>query len=304
MINPIITKKSINRIYHTPSENLYSSRFYQDFCTAFSIRLNKNDSNKSFFFFEPSECIASKLLCANNHYDLGHKVEQTIENAMFSLMAYGRAYIYLQPHYIHQASSSNTEGSTQRIISALDIGEIKGAIKKKIGNKCIFYSLGFNGKVITRELLNDGLIILNIKELGYEKKYFPHLLKKLKKCDVTSSTMMIFENFKEYDFNAHLEKKRLQFLKATKSIGWTFGNDSLSDSYILYRQILQNKFRIKALEFIISKINIGLSNCLHNKAVGKLTANINKLDYDDIWRKYSKGEITVTELTNILYTSH
>ena len=113
--------------------------------------------------------------------------------------------------------------------------------------------------------------------------------------------LLTSENTDGYDFNIHLKKKRLEFLKKTKSIGWSFGNDGLSDSYILYRKILQDKFRIKALNLIMDKINEGLSTCLHNESPGKLVAHIRNLNYDDIWEQYTKGKITVTELTNLLY---
>ena len=101
-----------------------------------------------------------------------------------------------------------------------------------------------------------------------------------------------------------IKRKTAWILKKTKSIGWHFGNDGLSDSYILYRKILQDKFRIKALNFIMDKINEGLSTCLHNESPGKLVAHIRNLNYDDIWEEYTKGKITVTELKNLLYKNH
>lgn len=154
---------------------------------------------------------------------------------------------------------------------------------------------------IEREFLADGLISLKIKELGYRKKFFPNLLKKLGRSDVCSSGRMMSENADGYDFNTHLKRKRLEFLKITKSIGWTVENNEISDSYILYRKILQDKVRIKALDYIVYKINEGLSTCLHNESSGKLVARIRRLDYDNIWKQYTKGEITLTELTNLLY---
>lgn len=303
MISLFIAKKS-NRIYRKPVENTYSYRFYEDLSTGFSFILSDKDSDRNFFAFEPSGCMAESLLYAAGHYNLSYKIEQTINMTMRSLLMYGQAYIYLQAHYVQQKSDENENIPAKQIITSLDIGEIKGIVKKKIGEKCIFCSMGLNGNIVERDLLTDGLISLNIKELGYKKKYFPHLLKKLGKCDVMSSGLLLSENIEGYDYNIHTKKKRLDFLKKTKSIGWTFGNDDLSDSYILYRKILQDKFRIKALEFIVDKINEGLSICLDNEAPGKLIAHVRKLDYDNIWKQYSKGEITVTELKNLLYNSH
>lgn len=300
MINPFITKKSINKIYQQPVNNSYSQIFYENMSTGFSLALGEKNKSRDFFTFEPDGCIIANLLHATGDYDLNHRIEQTINMTMHSLLMYGQAYIYLQPQYKQQESDEGKKKPANQTISALDIGEIKGIIKKRNGDKCIFYSKEFNDKITERELLTDGLISLNIRELGYRKKYFPNLLKKLGKCDMMSSGLMTSENTEGYDFNIHLKKTQLNFLKKTKSIGWTFGNKSLSDSYILYRKILLNKFRIKALDFIVNKINKGFSTCLHNESPGKLVAHIKKLDYDDIWEKYSNGELTVTELTNLL----
>lgn len=304
MYNPFITKKSVDRLYRPLSNNPYSYRFFENFSTSFSFILGENDKTKDFFAFEPKGCIAETLLYANAHYNLNYKLEQTISRTMYSLLNYGQAYIYLQPQYIQQKSDENKNIPMKQIISALDIGEVKGVIKQRSGNKYIFYTSRFNGDIIKTELMADGLISLNLQELGYRKKHFLHLCKKIRKCDVTSAGLLASENAEGYDYNIHLKKKRLEFLKKTKSIGWTFGNDGLSDSYILYRKILQDKFRIKALNFIMDKINEGLSTCLHNDSPGKLVAHIRNLNYDDIWEQYIKGEITVTELTTLLYKNH
>ena len=301
MYNPFKTKKSVKRLYRSLSNNPYSYRFFEDLSTSFSFILGENDKTKDFFAFEPKGCIAETILNATTHYNLNYKLEQTISSTMHSLLSYGQAYIYLQPQYTQEKSEENKNIPVKQTISSLDIGEVKGVIKQRIGNKYVFYTYGFNGNIIETELMADGLISLNIRELGYRKKHFLHLCKKIRKCDVTSVGLLSFENTDGYDFNIHLKKKRLKFLKKTKSIGWSFGNDGLSDSYILYRKILQDKFRIKALNFIIDKINEGLSTCLHNESPGKLVAHIRNLNYDDIWEQYTNGKITVTELTNLLY---
>ncbi len=304
MNNPFITKKSINRIYRPIQKNLYSHKFFEDLSTGFSFILSEKNEKNDFFAFEPSGCVAERLLGRKNYHDFNARIEQTINMVMYSLLAYGRAHIYLQPQYVSQVLDEDKKMPTDKIFSTLDIVEIKGRIKRKIGNRCIFYCKEFNGEITERELSADGLISLYIKELGYSKKYFPNLLKKLGKCEVIDLRLMYDEQVKGYDYLIHSKKKRCIFLKKTKSIGWTFGNNDLSDSYILYRKILQDKFKIKALEYILNKINEGLSICIHNEDPGKLIAHIRKLNYDDIWRQYLFGEITATKLTNILFKKY
>lgn len=303
MINPFITKKRIGKIYRPSAPNSYSFRFYEDLSASFSFTLNEKERAEDFFAFEPRGCIAETLLHATSHNSLNYKLQQTVHSVMHSMLMYGHAYIYLQPQYIQPESNENTNLFAEQTISALDIGEVKGIIKQKIGDKYIFYRKGIDDEIIETNLLADGLISLNIKEMGYRKKYFSNLIKKLGTYDVLSCNLLT-ENTEGYDYNIHSRIKRLAFLKKTKSIGWTFGNDDLSDSYILYRKILLDKFRIKALDFILYKINEGLSTCLHNPFPGKLVAHIRRLDYDQIWKQYTKGELTVTEVNNLLYKIH
>lgn len=304
MLKSFIAEKIIKRMYRQPINNSYSYKFCEDLSTGYSFILSENDKTKDFFTLEPSKCLIANLLQATGHHDLDYKIEQTINMAMHSILMYGHAFIYLHPHYVQQESDDAIEAPAKQHIFSLDIGEIKGVIQQRKGDKCIFYGIGYNGCITESELWTDGLISLDIKELGYKKKYFSNLLKKLGKCDVISSGLLTSEDADGYDYNTHSKKKRLAFLKLTKSIGWTFGNDDLSDSYILYRKILLDKFRIKALNYIVSKINEGFSICLHNESPGTLVAHIRKLDYDSLWAKYIKGEITVTELTNLLYKKH
>lgn len=238
MLKSFIAEKVIKRMYRQPINNSYSYKFCEDLSTGYSFILSENDKTKDFFTLEPSKCLVANLLHAKGYHDLHYEIEQTIHMAMHSLLMYGHAFIYLHPHYVQQESDDAKEAPAKQHISSLDIGEIKGFIGQKKGDKCIFYSTGYNGGTMESELWTDGLISLDIRELGYKKKHFPHLLKKLGKCDVISSGLLTSEDADGYDYNTHSKKKRLAFFKLTKSIGWTFGNDALSDSYILYRKIL------------------------------------------------------------------
>lgn len=135
MHNPFKTKKSVKRLYHSLSNNPYSYRFFEDLSTGFSSIFLKNDTTKDFFAFEPKGCIAETLLYATTYHNLHYKLEQTISSIMHSLLSYGQAYIYLQPQYTQEKSDENKNIPVKQNISALDIGEVKGVIKQRIGNK-------------------------------------------------------------------------------------------------------------------------------------------------------------------------
>lgn len=300
MSNLKMIERKINKIYRMEKGNIYSQSFFQDFSTGFSFSLGeKNTSHRDFFRFEPKNCESERLLRAKTYHDLSYSLEQTIDGAIYSLIAYGKAYIYINPKFTSVIEAKNVKVDKKEIV-ALEIGEIKGIIKRR-NKKNVFYAKGFSGGVMERELFDPGLVTLNINDLGYKKNYFNKIVRKLGKHDITDSTMMLSDNLEGYDFGVHLRKNKIDTLKILKGIGWTFGTDGLSDSYILYKKILKDKYQINVLEYILTKINEGLIRCLSDKSVGKIETNIKYVDYDKVWEQYQKGELTVTELTDLLY---
>ena len=112
---------------------------------------------------------------------------------------------------------------------------------------------------------------------------------------------MMTNNSDGYDFMVHSTKITLKKLRVLKDIGWLFDIDGLSDSYILYKKIQEDKLRFRFLNYIVEKLNYGFEDYLVD-AGGKLVANVKEKNYDQLWEDYSDGKLTGTELTNILYS--
>ena len=89
-------------------------------------------------------------------------------------------------------------------------------------------------------------------------------------------------------------------MKATKSIGWLADTEELSDSYLLYKKIQGDKLKLSLLNYILKKMNYGLGKFIDNFD-GKIVAQVNEKNYDQLWKDYSEGRMTGTELANILY---
>lgn len=291
-------EKKINKIYRRPKENLYSYRFFQDLSTGFSFTLAEKAFRKDFFSFEPRNCNVEKLLKSNFNYDTSYSIEQLIERAMYSLMVYGKAYIYIKAGYENLSNEQNK--AEMRKLSSLEIEEIKGIIKKKTDASMLFISKGFGEKIFERNLVPKCLVILNIRDLGFREKYFTNLVRKLGKYDITSKITMLSEDKEGYDFSVHSKRNKRLELKTIKDVGWSFGTEGLSDSYILFKKMQMDILKIKALNYIVNEINKSLS-CICGEDAGKIVAHVRHIDYDKVWSEYQNGEITVTELTNVLY---
>ena len=183
--------------------------------------------------------------------------------------------------------------------------EILGYPSKKKSDTIQFYCKSFDGDVRKTELLSDVLIVFNLKEIGYQKNYFKKVVKHLGKLDSTASaTGFLTESIPGYDFSEHLKHNRFKVLRETKEIGWSFGTDGLSDSYILYRKIQQDKLKLVILNYVINKINQALKALLKDQDAGEMKMRTKDHDYNQIWNDYNAGNITASELTKMLFSYH
>ena len=295
----ISVQSRIKRKYRSPKDSIYAHRFFEDLTSGYSFTLSKKGDNRDFYSYEPQGCILNNLMKGQHRYYNSYEIEQIISRVAYDLMAYGRAYVYIRPEY---STKKKDDGTEVQELSSIEFGETRGIIKKKTKKEYIFCSQGFNGEAKDIQVAKNQFVILNIRDLGFSKRYFTRILRKLSTCDITGkSTDMITNHSDVYDFTYHVKSKKLTELKILSKIGWTFGNDALSDSYIMHKKIQEDQLRLRFLEYIIKGINEGLHSLL-GESSGELVAHISKKDYKQLWNDYSSGKITGTELRNILYT--
>lgn len=288
----------MNKIYRAPMDSIYKHRFFEDLCSGYALVLGERSDRRNFFTFEPEDCKISKLIKGNDYYDLSYNLENIIHRIIYSLMVFGKAYVYISPEYTTILDDENKETT---VLTSVKIDEIKGYIKKHNKTNITFSYKKYDGTISDIDMQRNQLIEFDIKELGFRKRYFVNIAKKLGKCDITLlSTIMVEKNVEGYDFSVHAKKNKIQELRAAKDIGWLFGTDGLSDSYILYKKIQEDKLRINFLNYILEKLNCGFESFMDDTG-GNLIAHIKKKNYDQLWKDYLEGKITGTELTNVLY---
>lgn len=294
MSNTRRIKRKIEKIYKHPIENLYSYRFYSDLFSGYEYSLREDKvGRKDFYKITPEDKEIVKLFRNSTQYDFSYEFGQTIDSVLYSMAAYGKAYIFIRPEYIEKIDENEKLIKT---ISALHIGEVKGMPKRNT-----FYYYNFSKEISEFNICEGSLITLDLKEVGYKRKYFVKLVKQLGKYDVTASSLELIHNEPSYDFNVHIKKSREKFLRKVRNIGWDFVNDGLSDSYILYKQIQMKLFKMKMLQYVLGKIN-------HVFAVANITgkefiieAMTNNIDYEYAWTRFQDGKITVSELSKIVW---
>ena len=121
------------------------------------------------------------------------------------------------------------------------------------------------------------------------------------KYDITSAPIELINTEPTYDFSVHVNKNREKFLREVKNINWYFGTEGLSDSYILYKEINMKIFKMRLLQYVLEKINKVLANKYIQDREFRIEARTKNIDYVEVWKKYNKGELTVSDLNKILW---
>lgn len=294
MINTRRISKKIEKKYKRPVDNLYSHRFYEDLFTGYAYSLSEEKlDRRDFFKISSADKEIEKLFRNATHYDFSYDLEQTIDRALYSMAVYGKAYLFVRPKYTEK---NGDNGKTNKVLQSLHIGEVKGVLKKNT-----FYFRTYS-KVVSKFDIGEGsLITLDLKDLGYKRNYFTNLVKKLGKYDAMSASIELLNDEPTYDFSVHININQRRFLKKVSNIGWNFGTDGLSDSYILYKEIKKKQFKMRLLQYVLEKINKVLSDDYIQDKSFKIEARTKKVNYLEAWGKYQGGELMVSDLSKIIW---
>ncbi len=286
--------RKIEKIYKRPIDNLYSLNFFNELFTGYSYSLNERKfEGRDFFNISPKDSGIEKLFNNSRCYDFSNSFEQTINSALYSMAVYGKAYIFIRAEYTEKTEE---KGNVNKVLKSLDIHEVKGVLKNDI-----FYYKTYSKGISYFTISEGSLIILDLKELGYKRNYFTKLIKKLGTYDVTSDSLELINNEPAYDFNTHVSINRIRFLKKVSDIGWEFGTDGLSESYILYKEIKMKLFKKRMLQYVLEKINEVIVEKYVQDKDFRIEAMTGNIDYEEVWNKFQSGELTVTDLSKIVW---
>lgn len=288
--------KRINKIYNQENGKLTSDRFYRDYCEGYRYSLGKHSNDNDLIAVAPEKSKLEQLLRKKHYHDLSYDLEVAFERTIYSLMRYGKAYIYINAEY---ENITDNQGQTKKILSALQIGEIRGIITHRTDTDIEFWGFGPIGIVTRNNYKALGLVEMEIKELGYSSKYFTKLTRKLDKFDVISSNLICGRD-EGYDFSEHLKKSDIHQSMITRKLGWIPHADIMTQSQYYYRKIQQNKFKIMMLDYVVNCVNKKLKSFLPLDSDGRISIFLKEVNYDELWDKYNSGYITTTELASSL----
>ena len=137
-------QRRIDRMYRSPKNSIYSNRFLGDLSAGYSYSLGDKSDKYDFFGFQPKDCMASKLIKREKNYSR-YDLEQMIDRIAYSLLAYGKAYLYI---YMEYKADIKEDGSEAKTVYAIQIRDVEGIIRKRTADKIAFCVKGYKSSII------------------------------------------------------------------------------------------------------------------------------------------------------------
>ena len=278
--------------------DLYASTFVRDITNHFSILLSQSVDHHGFYTIEAEDDKLKKLLSIDDYWFLEYDFDKVLSSIMYNL-------IFANTTFVEIAFSRN-EANEIVGISLFPFDAIKIASVK---NHSWFVSRKPDKKISVFKLERNKYIGFNVKELGLRKNCLKRIVKRLKKINITASTKFIMdEKMKnKFFFDDFKKKQDILMLKYPQKIGWMSSADNsfLNESYSLFRLIKLREFQLKCLTLFIEKINAGINNVSAvTNASGTIKTTVSFPQYKNEWERYTKGEISSSELSDIIFPKY
>ncbi len=296
----IAAKVKIKKYFANITRFQNQDRFLEDMTKNYDYFLGVKTRGGNFFSFDVKDCEAENYL-SGSHNDFCSELVEIMENALYDLLLQGKSYVYIEQNYLSEDKSEINSLNEQNDLQSLRV-RMLDCIERGKNHSIINYSRNYDGK-IKKEILKSGtLIVFDLREIGYSRSYFRRLLKRLKKYDEFEfSADMIRENNTDYEFLVHQNRNRIAAMKATKAFGWNKYAEGMSESYILYTLIKKYEFMGRMLQYFVGKINKGIRLSLPTVSPGHIIYRLKIEDYDELWIKYSSGQINLDKLRKIIF---
>lgn len=289
---PLIT--NIHRIDRELSSHAYM--LYEDLHLSFSIEFSPNKYNKDFYDIRSDDNKLKHLLSFEEYHYFDHKFDQILSQVLYDLVIAKKTYIEI---VISKDENGDLVG-----LSLLPFDAIKYAT---VNNISYFISKNHKKKFIFFKIPTCHYIEFDLKKLELENKYFKKLFCKLRNLDKSIVTEYLLNDKMKSKFNydAWIRRQEFLILQYPHKIGW-YGRHSsnklLSESYLLYRSVKYKLFRQKCLKYLLQSINDALKVISDEiGASGEIIVTIPLIDYKHEWQRYVNGELSASELSNIIY---
>lgn len=272
--------------------SLYSHMFIEDFCFSFAIQFSRLNRSDSFYDIKPQEDSLTKYLTNENFNFLQYDLDQILQQNVYSLIMSGKAYIEI---VILKDQDNN--------LKSISFIPLKVLIAKRHSDRTEFIAQLFNGNKIKYNVEKENLIVLDLKDLGFNRKYFVKLINKMAKIDLLDYSIysQTAKGFDIEKFKRLSEFKLLYLNRKTYWCGRNYANQHMSESYLLYRMAHYKMLRLKFLDYILSKYNTALERFKTEYAFeGRIITTEKRIDYAKCLEDLKEGNLSTSQVSDII----
>lgn len=284
------TQQSTDFVDYTKSNTvgLTAQRFLEDFChLSFSLKPKKESSK---FYYTDSKKL--KELLQMNYGTFEHDFDKVIHDSIYNLLVYGKVYIETVLYF------DKNENLCQ-----LKLIPIRYKKMIRIFNRLYYTVKKYDGSRQYGYIDCKNLIKLTLKDVGYRKRTFSSLFRKMDRNE-TKYNKLMYDKELSGDFDYVRRRKDYKTLKVNKKTFWTenTGNEYISEPYLVYRSMQFDLLQNKLLDYVLNNINISL------ETIGKLYGFVGKIEYraktekyNEYFEKFYCGKMNCNELADLIF---
>ena len=278
------------------SKNIYSNMLIDDLTVPFSIFLLPKDERDDFYQIEPKNDPLKGYLSAKAYRLDDYDFDQLLSVVSMHLIVNGKAFVEII-----------TLKNTEEKVVGLSFEPV--CVKRGIAFYKKYYFRGTNIARKTEPFQVDAkrIICFDLREMGMKRCYFRKLFHRLAKIDMINSTALSLDQKLngKYNFDDHHKRHDFLLLKYTHNLYWYGRNSSnqfMSESYLLYRSAHQKLWRKQFLDYLIKKLNEGLSRYKEELCFeGNIVVKELGYNYYAELVKYDSGELNAEQLAKKIY---
>ena len=149
-------------------QSLYGSMFLEDFCHHFSSKLAPIGDHDRFYDVSPHDDHLKRLLLFCDYSALGYSFDELLSSVMHELLLNGKAYVEIV-----------LWRDKQNVVQGMEFVPIHSVCYWVGNNTCRFSGKTYEGKKEKFSIEKQYLIIFDLKDLGFHRKYFRRLMNRL-----------------------------------------------------------------------------------------------------------------------------
>lgn len=274
-------------------DSAYTNMFYQDFCSHLSIVLANKKDYRNFYKIKSNENL-EELLEYDDYNFLEYDFDKLLSHNLSDLIHVGKEYIEIVRWY-----------DDNKLVK-ISFVPFKNLMQIHFFSNYFYLTKTNEGKFTIGRINANDVIEMNVKEMGFSRKYFKRLFKRLKKYDYFNTDLsLILDKNSGYDIEINKRKKERIFLKVCKKIRWlgrNYDNYYVSQPYLLFVRMEEIKLKENVLTYLLKKYNERLNSigAIYGFS-GELYFDKKSVNYHKLLNELYEGTKTCEEISKVLY---